>query len=293
MPSPDNTLREKGARFKALHLAEGAFIMPNAWNAGSAALIEQAGFDAIGTTSAGIAYARALPDAAGALPFQAALNATAGIAAAVRVPVSMDAENGYADAPEAVAENFARIAAAGVVGASIEDYTGERERPLYPAALAAERVGAAKRAATESGIDFTLTARAECCLTGHPDPFAEAVKRLNLYGEAGADCLYAPGIADLDTIAALVREVAAPVNVVVGLSGARLSVAQLQDAGVRRISIGGSLARAAFGVIREAAEEMLRHGTFTFAARQIPDAELCELFSRRIIRASAAGDERV
>ena len=276
----NETASERGARFKALHCGEGAFIMPNAWNAGSAVLLEQAGFQAVGTTSAGIAYARALPDAAGALPFQAALDAAAGIAAAVRAPVSMDAENGYADAPEAVAENFARIAATGVVGASIEDYTGDRARPLYPAALAAERVGAAKRAAAESGIDFTLTARAECYLTGHPDPFAETVKRLNWYHEAGADCLYAPGIADLDAIAALVREVGAPVNVVVGLSGARLSVAQLQDAGVRRISIGGSLARATFGVIREAAEEMLRRGAFTFAERQIPDAELGALFSR-------------
>jgi len=255
-------------------------------------LLEQAGFDAIGTTSAGIAYARALPDAAGALPLQAALDATAGIAAAVRVPVSMDAENGYADAPEAVAENFAQIAATGAVGASIEDYTGDSRAPLYPAALAAERVSAAKQGVAESGIDFTLTARAECYLTGHPEPFAEAVKRLNLYREAGADCLYAPGIADLDTIAALVREVAAPVNVVVGLGGAGLSVAQLQDAGVKRISIGGSLARATFGLIREAAEEMLRRGTFTFAGRQIADAELCGLFNRRMNHAAAANDER-
>jgi len=284
--------REKAARFKALHRGAGAFIMPNAWNAGSATLLEQAGFDAIGTTSAGIAYARALPDAAGALPFQAALDATAGIAAAVRVPVSMDAENGYADAPEAVAGNFAQIAATGAVGASIEDYTGDSRAPLYPAALAAERVSAAKQGVAESGIDFTLTARAECYLTGHPEPFAEAVRRLNLYREAGADCLYAPGIADLDTIAALVREVAAPVNVVVGLSGASLGVAQLQDAGVKRISIGGSLARATFGLIREAAEEMLRRGTFTFAGRQIADAELCGLFNRRMKHAAAANDER-
>lgn len=282
------TASEKGARFKALHLAEGAFILPNAWNAGSAALLEQAGFDAIGTTSAGIAYARALPDAAGELPFQTALAATADLAAAVRVAVSMDAENGYAHTPEAVAENFARIIETGAVGASIEDCGGER---LYPAALAAERVAAAKRVAAEAGFEFTLTARAECYLTGHPKPFAEAVKRLNLYREAGADCLYAPGIADLDAIAALTREVAAPVNVVMGLSGAAFSVDQLRQAGVKRISIGGSLARATFGLIRAAAEEMLRHGTFTFAARQVADAELCELFRCRINR--AAGDERV
>lgn len=288
-PTDPAALREKGARFKALHRAEGAFIMPNAWNAGSAALLEQAGFDAIGTTSAGIAYCRALPDAAGQLPFQTALAATADLAAAVRVAVSMDAENGYAHTPEAVADNFARIAGTGVVGASIEDYSGER---LYPAALAAERVAAAKRVVAEAGFEFTLTARADCYLTGHPEPFAEAVKRLNLYREAGADCLYAPGIADLDTIAALTREVAAPVNVVMGLSGAAC-VDQLRQAGVKRISIGGSLARATFGLIRAAAEEMLRHGTFTFAARQVPDAELCELFSCRINRAAGAGDERV
>lgn len=274
------SLGEKGAQFKALHL-DGAFLMPNAWNAGSAVLLEQAGFKAVGTTSAGIAFCLGLPDYAGKLPFQTALATTAGIAGAVRVPVSMDAENGYGHTPEAVSENFGRIAMTGVAGASIEDHTGNRTQPLYDAALAVERVAAAKQATATAGFEFTLTARAECYLTHHPDPFAETVKRLNLYHEAGADCLYAPGITDLDTIAALVREVAAPVNVVMGLSGAPLSFDQLREVGVKRISIGGSLARATFGVIRKAAEEMLQQGTFGFAAQQLPDAELCELFAGR------------
>ncbi|MGI9310108.1 MAG: isocitrate lyase/PEP mutase family protein [bacterium] len=269
-----------------MHRADGAFIMPNAWNAGSAALLEQAGFKAIGTTSAGIAFSRALPDSAGELPFETALDDTAGIVGAVRAPVSMDAENGYGDAPEAVGENLARIAMSGAVGASIEDYSGDPQKPLYDIAVAVERIAAAKQAAAEFDFEFTLTARAECYLTHHPDPFAESVKRLNLYREAGADCLYAPGIADLNAIAALVREVAAPVNVVVGLSGAPLSFDQLQDAGVKRISIGGALARTTFGVIRKAAEEMLRQGTFNFAAEQVPDAELCELFAARTTRSA-------
>lgn len=255
--------------------------MPNAWSAGSAALLAQAGFDAIGTTSAGIAYSHALADSEQALSFDLALEETAQIAAAIDLPVSMDSENLYAHEPEAVAANMARIIACGVVGASIEDYCGDPENPLYPVDLAVERVRAAKTACADLEYPFVLTARAECYLYNHPEAFRESVERVNRYREAGADCLYVPGIRDIETIRELVAAVDGPVNVVMGLAGAPVSLAELRDAGVARVSIGGSLARACFGLVRRAAEEMRDQGTFRFAGGQIPDAELCTLFSTR------------
>ena len=255
--------------------------MPNAWNVGSAVLMEQAGFDAIATTSAGIAFSRGLTDGDGSLSFDDALQETTQIASATGLPLSMDSENGYAHEPEAVHVNFTRIAASGVVGASIEDYRGDPKKPFYDIELAVERVHAARQALNGLGYPFVLTARAECYLYGHPDPFRESVERVNRYREAGADCLYVPGIRDIDTIRELVGAVDGPINVVMGLAGKPISLAELRDAGVTRISIGGSLARATFGLIRRAASEMLEHGTFEFAAEQIPDAELCQLFSTR------------
>ena len=266
-----------------MHQREGCFIMANAWDAGSALLLKQAGFDALGTTSAGMAYSRGLPDAAGAFSFDAALQATADIAAAVDIPLSMDSENLYAHDPRGVFDNMKRVCATGVVGASIEDYRGDPDNPYYDTELAVERVRAAREAL--SGLDhpFVLTARAECFLYGHPRPFDEAVERLNRYREAGADCLYAPGIRDLQTIADLARAVDGPLNVVMGLAGAPVRLEQLREAGVRRVSIGGSLARAALGLVRRAAREMLQRGSFDYAAQQIADAELCQLFAARTL----------
>ena len=275
------TLIEKAGRFQALHDRGNCFIMPNAWNPGSAVLLEQAGFDAIATTSAGIAFSRGLADAEGLLSFDDALAETGAIASATELPLSMDSENGYAHEPEAVHVNMTRIAATGVVGASIEDYCGNPDKPLYDIELAVERVHAARQALNDLDYPFVLTARAECYLYGHPDPFRESVERVNRYREAGADCLYVPGIRDIDTIRELVNAVDGPVNVVMGLAGKPVSLAELRDAGVVRISIGGSLARATFGLIRRAASEMLEQGTFDYAAGQIPDAELCRLFSTR------------
>ena len=276
-----STLIEKARQFEALHSSGECFIMPNAWNAGSAVLLEQTGFDAIATTSAGIAFSRGLTDGDGSLAFEDALDETAQIASITGLPLSMDSENGYAHDPETVRVNFKRIAASGVVGASIEDYRGKPDDPYYDIQLAVERVHAARQALNDLGYPFMLTARAECYLYGHSDPFPEAVERVNRYREAGADCLYVPGIRDIETIRELVKAVDGPINVVMGLAGEPISYMELRDAGVARISIGGSLMRATMGLIRRAASEMLEQGTFDFAAGQIPDAELCRLFSTR------------
>lgn len=274
-------IEAKAKRFRELHLGGGIFVMANAWNAGSAILLQQAGFEALGTTSAGIAFSHGLPDYEAALSFETALEETRAIAAAVDVPLSMDAENGYGHTPEALFDTLRMIAETGVVGASIEDFTGNPSKPLYDIEMAAERIRAAKEAVADLGYPFTLTARAECYLTGHATPFEESLRRINRYREAGADCLYVPGLKDIESIAALVREAGAPVNVVMGLSGSAFSVGELRQAGVTRISIGGSLARATFGLVRRAAREMLEQGTFGYSDGQIPDDELCRLFSRR------------
>jgi len=272
----------KGHVFRDLHFAKGIFVMPNAWNAGSACILEAAGFSAIGTTSAGIAFCLGLPDYEGVLTRDAALEETQRIAGAVAVPVSADAENGYGHTPEEVAETIRRVADAGAVGASIEDYSADYDSGLYARDHSVARIKAARAAADSLGFTFTLTARAECYLVDHPKPFAESVIRANAYRAAGADCLYVPGVRDADTIGALVKEIDGPVNVVMGLAGIPLTVAELEALGVKRVSIGGSLTRATFGLIRRAAEEIRHDGTFEYAADQVPDAELCRFFSNRV-----------
>ena len=272
----------KGQAFKDLHSADGIFVMPNAWNAGSACMLQAAGFPAVGTSSAGIAFSLGLPDYEGVLTRQDALEETARIAGALRIPVSMDAESGYGHTPEEVADTIRRAAETGAVGGSIEDYaaaygTGD----LYDRALSVERIEAAASAAASLPFPFTLTARAECYLMGHPDPFEESVTRVNMYREAGADCLYVPGVKGAETIGRLVKEVDGPVNVVMGLAGSPMSVSQLEDLGVKRVSIGGSLARATFGLMRRAAEEMRDRGTFTYADEQVPNGELCRFFGEQ------------
>lgn len=274
--------RKKGALFRDLHKAEGIFVMPNAWNAGSASMLESAGFPAIGTTSAGIAFCLGLPDYEGALSRDAALEETQRISKAVKVPVSADAENGYGHDPEVVAESIRLFANAGAVGASIEDFSASFGDSLYERSHAVERIRAAKEAAESLDFPFTLTGRAECYLVNQADPFKESVIRANLYREAGADCLFVPGVNDPETIAALVREIDGPVNVVMGLAGNPLTVSELEALGVKRVSIGGSLTRATFGLIRRAAAEMRDEGAFSFAREQVPDDELCRFFSARL-----------
>lgn len=272
-------LARKARAFRDLHHAPGVFVMANAWDPGSARLLAAAGFAALGTTSAGINYTNGAPDYgyyAGARDDM--LAACGRVAAAVDLPVSADLENGYADAPEEVAATVRRAVAHGLVGGNIEDHTGDRARPLYDVEAAAERIRAARAAADEAGIPFTLTARADCYLVGREDAFRESVRRLNRYREAGADCLFAPGVKDRATIAALVREVDGPVNVVMGLTGAALATAELGELGVRRVSVGGSIARRALAAVREAAREIREDGTFTYAEGAIPDAEMRAFF---------------
>lgn len=271
--------RQKGQIFRELHAAPGVVLMPNAWDAGSARMLAAAGFAAIGTTSAGIAFSRGVPDYDGRVTRPEMLDCVGRIAAAVDLPVSADLEAGYGIAPQDVAQTIALFIQAGVVGGNIEDYSGDARSPLFDAALASERIAAARQAADSSGFPFTLTARTDCYLAGVDDPFSEAVRRSNAYREAGADCLFVPGIKDAATIAALVREIDGPLSVVMGLAGATLTVAELAALGVKRISIGGSLARATFGLIRRAAQEMREQGSFTFADQQIPDSKLCRFFA--------------
>jgi 2-methylisocitrate lyase-like PEP mutase family enzyme len=269
----------KGQIFKQLHQTDELFVMPNAWNAGSARMLAAEGFKAIGTTSAGIAFGLGIPDYEGLLSRDDALDEARRIVGRINIPVSVDAENGYGHDPETVAETIRLVAKTGAVGANIEDYATTNQSNLYDFELAVERIKAARAAADSLDIPFTLTARAECYLIGHPDPFTESVKRANAYREVGADCLFVPGIKDVQTIAAMVKEIDGPINVVMGLVGEPISVKQLADLGVRRVSIGGSLARATFGMIRKAAKEIQQQGSFEYAKQQIPDSELCEFFS--------------
>ena len=276
----------KGLEFRSLHYSEGIFVMPNAWNAGSACMLDAAGFPAIGTTSAGIAFCLGMPDSEELLTRDIALDEACRIVDAVTTPVSVDAENGYGHEPEDVAETIRRVAKIGAVGANIEDLKGNG---LYELNHAAERIKAARASADSQIFSFTLTARTDCYLVGHPNPFDESVIRANTYREAGADCLFVPGIKDADTIAALVKEIDGPISIVMGLAGSPLTVTDLEDLGVKRVSIGGSLARATFGLIRRAAEEIRQNGTFKFANEQIPDNELCQFFSERMEKSYLSG----
>lgn len=271
---------QKAIEFQALHQAEDAFIMPNAWDAGSAILLADAGFKAIATTSAGIAFSKGLPDYNNTLTRYQNMTAIAEISEAVDLPVSGDTENGYGRQLDDVRDTIALTIKTGAVGASIEDYSGNSDPGLYDIEEAVDRVAAAVDAIKASGIPIILTARAECFLVGHENPLSESIKRLNRYRQAGAHCLYAPGPKDAATIAALVNEVEGPINIVAGLSAEALSVEELGNLGVKRISTGGSLARTCLAALRSSAAEMLTSGTFSFAAGAIPDAELSKLFKK-------------
>lgn len=278
-------LKRKGEAFHALHAREGMFLMPNAWDRGSALLLAAVGFEALATTSAGTNYANGTTDWDYHVPRADMIRDFGLIARSVDVPVNGDLENGYGDAPEDVAETIRQSIAAGMVGGGIEDYTGDKAKPLYDLALARERIAAAREAADASGVPFVLTGRAECYLAGVENAFAESVKRLNAYREAGADVLYAPGPQDPEEIARLVREVDGPINVVVGRRGTPLTVERLAAAGVKRISIGGALFHACYGYLRQAAEEMRDRGTFGWTSTVL-DRD----FLLKAIAAKASGD---
>jgi len=269
------TQAEKGRAFRALHERDGAFIIPNPWDVGTARLLAHLGFEALATTSMGYAFSLGRRD--NTLDREETLaNATA-IASATLLPVSADLENGFGDAPEIVAETIKLAAAAGVVGGSIEDATGRPDHPIYEVEHAIERVRAAVAAARALPFPFTLTARAENYLHGRPD-LKDTIKRLQAYQEAGADVLYAPGLATRDDIAAVVSSVDRPVNVVMGLQGVQLSLTDLAAIGVRRVSVGSALCRTALGAFLRAAREMQEHGTFTFASDAASPKEISAIF---------------
>lgn len=270
---------ERGLRFRQLHSADAVFLMPNAWDAGSALMLASLGFPAIATTSAGVCFSLGFPDQEAGVSREMMLDRVGSIAAAIALPVSADLQAGYGTDPDEVGSTIKSAMLAGVVGANIEDYTGNPAQPLHPIEQATERIRGARRAADASGIPFVLTARTDTYLVGTSNPFAQAVERCNAYRAAGADCLFVPGASDPKTIEALVRELHAPLTVVMGLSGSALTVPQLGSLGVRRVTIGGSLARATFGLIRKAAIEMAEGGTFQFADQQISQAELSRFFA--------------
>ena len=258
------TQSEKGRAFQALHQRESAFIIPNPWDAGTATLLAHAGFAALATTSAGCAFS--LGKADGEIGRDAAMKHVAEIVAATPLPVSGDLENGFGHAPETVAETIRLGAAAGLVGGSIEDATQNPDKPIYDIELAIERILAAAEAARALPFPFTLTARAENYLHGRPD-LNDTIHRLRTYQEAGADVLYAPGLRSKEDIAAVVRSVDRPVNVLMGLSGVELSLAELSELGVKRVSVGSALARTALAAVLAAAREMQGKGTFKFAKK--------------------------
>src|SRR5262245_2901717 len=269
---------DRAAAFKSLHAGPGVFLIPNPWDAGSAKVLAQLGFKALATTSAGLAFSLGRPDGEGAVGRDEALAHARAIVAATDLPVSADLENGFGDAPEACAETVRGAAAAGLVGCSIEDATGRAADPIYPAEAALARVRSAVAAARALPFPFTLTARAENFLHGRPD-LADTLQRLRAFAEAGADVLYAPGLTTREQIAAVVQAVAPkPVNVVMGLAKADFSVADLGALGVRRISVGSALARAAYGAFLRAAREIAGAGTFTFAKDAVPFAAINAMF---------------
>ena len=270
------TQSEKGLAFRALHERDRAFIIPNPWDIGTARLLAHLGFEALATTSAGYAFSIGQRD--NTVGRDSMMEHVRSIASATDLPVSADLENGFGDAPETVAETIRLAGATGLVGGSIEDMTARPDDPLYDLGLAVERVRAAAEAARSLPFPFTLTARAENYLVGRRD-LADTVRRLQAYQEAGADVLYAPGLTSSEDIAAVVSSVDRPVNVVMGLQGVQLSLAELSEIGVKRVSVGSALSRAALGAFLRAAHEMRERGTFEFAAEAVSYREISALFT--------------
>jgi 2-methylisocitrate lyase-like PEP mutase family enzyme len=256
------TQSEKGRVFQGFHERASAFIIPNPWDVGSARMLAYLGFEALATTSAGFAFSAGKKD--NTVGRDLVINHISAIASATDLPVSADLENGFGDAPEVAAETIRLAAGAGAVGGSIEDATGHLENPIYDLEHAKDRVRAAVEAARSLRFTFSLTGRAENYLHGRPD-LKDTITRLQAYQEAGADVLYAPGLTSKQDIAAVVSSVDRPVNVVMGLRGVQLDLAALSKLGVKRISVGSALCRAAVGAFLRAAREMREHGTFAFA----------------------------
>jgi 2-methylisocitrate lyase-like PEP mutase family enzyme len=253
---------EKHHTFRELHGRPGAFVIPNPWDAGTARILTALGFEALATTSAGFAFSIGRRDSAAALSRTEILQNARSIVEATDLPVTADLEDGFGTDPATCAETISLAAEAGLVGGSIEDATGDPAKPIFEFSLAVDRVAAAAEEAHRH--PFILTARAENFLQGRPD-LDDTIRRLQAFEAAGADVLYAPGLPSLEAIRTVCLSVNRPVNVVMGLAGRAFSVAELETAGVKRISVGGSFARAALGGFIRAAREVKEHGTFTYA----------------------------
>jgi 2-methylisocitrate lyase-like PEP mutase family enzyme len=273
------TQAEKGERFRALHAGPGAFVIPNPWDAGTARILAGLGFQALTTTSAGLAFTLGKRDGERMVTREETLANGRAIAEATDLPVAADLENGFGDAPEAAAETIRLAAQAGLVGGSIEDATGDPQRPLYDFDHAVERVAAAAEAARALPFPFVLVGRAENFLHGRPD-LDDTIRRLQAFAAAGAGALFAPGLTRAEDIRTVCASVSRPVNVIMGLKGAAFSVADLAALGVRRISVGSALTRAALGAFVLAAREIKEKGTFTFAERALPYPDASAMVSR-------------
>ena len=271
-----NDAQSPAAKFRELH-ESGCFVLPNPWDVGTAIYLEHLGFKALATTSAGFAFSRGKPD--GGVSLDEMLRHIGEIAAATALPVNADFLNGFAVEPEAVARNTQLCIAQGVAGLSIEDNTGNSAAPLYDKNLAVDRIRAARNAIDASGIPVVLTGRCEAWLVGSPDPFRAALDRLISYAEAGADCLYAPGVQEPNEIEQIVKAVAPkPINVLVSGFNCQLTVSQLADLGVRRISVGSGLALAAWGAFLRAAQIIQKDGSFNLLVQNAASAKLTRIF---------------
>ena len=270
---------EKAAAFRALHERPGAFVIPNPWDAGTARLLASLGFEALATTSLGLANSLGRVDGTNEVSRAQVIENCRVIAAATDLPVNADLENGYAHEPRAAAEIIRLAAAAGISGGSIEDATGEAEKPIYDFDHAVERVQAAVEVARALPVPFMLTARAENLLHGRLD-LDDTIRRLQAFERAGADVLYAPGVRDLATIRTVVSAVSRPVNVVMSAADPDLTVAQLASVGVKRISVGGALSRLALAAFLKGAREMADRGGFTWMRDTVPSKELKDVFRR-------------
>lgn len=272
-----DTQQQKALAFQALHQREQLLVLPNPWDAGSAKILAALGFEALATTSAGLAFSLGRADGEGLISREDTLTNARSIVEATPLPVAADLENGFADEPQGCADTLLQAAACGLVGGSIEDASGNPEAPIYPLELAVERIRASVAAVRSLPFPFTLCARAENFLHGRED-LPDTLRRLEAYADAGADVLYAPGLTTRAQIDAVVRAVAPrPVNVLLGLSSSALTFDDLAALGVRRVSVGSSLARVAFGGFLQAARG-LRQGDTGFARNAAPFAELNELF---------------
>ncbi len=267
--------QQLGQAFRELHQRNFAFIIPNPWDAGSARLLAHLGFEALATTSAGYAFSRGQGD--NTIGREEMMRHVASIASATDLPVSGDLENGFGDDPDTVAETIRLAVKAGLVGGSIEDSTNRQDAPIYEHELAVERMRAASEAARSLLFPFTLTARSENYLVGRPN-LNDTIKRLQAYQEAGADVLYAPGVKKLDDLAAIAGSLDRPVNAVMGLQGAHMSLADLSEIGVKRVSVGSALSRVALGAFLRAAQEMRDRGTFEFLDQAMGYHDLNSIF---------------